>query len=32
MKTFALILVVVGVVVFCAAFVADYIDKNFPKK
>ena len=32
MKAFAMILIVIGIVMFTVSFVIDYIDKNFPKK
>ena len=32
MKTFAIILIVVGIVAFSVAYIADFLNNNFPKK
>jgi hypothetical protein len=32
MKTFAIILIVIGVIAFGIAYVVDFLNNNFPKK
>ena len=32
MKTIAIILIIIGVIAFSCAYIADFINQNFPKK